>query len=112
MAHEHEGEMISMKLSAEESKQRGETAMADRPKYPYGLSINLENEAIEKLGLPALPAVGSTMLLYARVQVESVSERESKGEEKNRSIGLQITDMMFMPDQGGKKETEKVLYGG
>jgi hypothetical protein len=105
-------EMQSMKLTPNEQSEEMGSAMVDKPSYPYGLEIRLSNDAIEKLGLPALPAVGETMVVMARVKVTSVSQYENEGSHKERSICLQITDMALGADQSAKAPAEKTLYGG
>jgi hypothetical protein len=69
----------------------------DRPLYPWGLTVTLDREALEALGLvDNLPKVGSTMKLEARVDVVSVSENEST-DGKNCSVSLQITELGLAP---------------
>ncbi len=100
-----------MKLSPEESQEQyGVSAVSNAPEYPYGLTITLDEEAIEKLSLMALPQVGQTMMLMARVKVVSVSQRDTEQDGKDRSVSLQITDMELGAD---KKETDhsSALYG-
>lgn len=87
-------QLVSMKLSVAEAK--AETMLGssddDLPKYPYGLSICLDDDTLAKLGITDLPAVGSTMQLVATVEVQSVSQYENqKGADNN--LNLQITDM-------------------
>lgn len=103
-------ELKSMKRAASEEREElvGQT---EAPSYPYGLELHLENDAIDTLELAALPSVGQTMFLQARVSVTSVSEHESEHSEgKRRSIGLQITDMALGPDGEGPSQAER-LFG-
>lgn len=85
----------------------------DAPRYPYGLEVSLEEEAIEKLGIK-LPEHGAALGLVAKVIVTAVSETESgdPGQKKrtNRSIRLQITDLALGPAPG--KRLEDKLYNG
>lgn len=75
------------------------------PKYPWGLEIRLDNGAVLKLGLTALPEVGSTMLLQAQVVVTSVSSNQRQGNEVQNNVELQITDMeLSLP---GKTDAER-----
>jgi hypothetical protein len=83
------------------------------PRYPYGLEITLEEEAIAKLELE-LPKHGAVLGLTAKVTVTSVAEIESgdPGQKKrtNRTIRLQITDLALGPAPG--KRLEEKLYEG
>ena len=101
--------MISMKLTAAESK--AETLLGDSdddggPKYPYGLSLCLDDETLAKLGITTLPEVGAVMQLVARVEVCSVSQYENQ-KDSDKSVNLQITDMAL--DTGKSMATK--LYG-
>lgn len=103
-------ELKSMKMSDEEAAKGEPCAVVDPPAYPYGLSITLNDETITKLGLAALPAAGQKMMLHARVEVTSVSQYEQKDNDKERSIGLQITDMAVEADRG-EADAATVMYG-
>lgn len=102
--------MKNMKMSKEEAKEygyNGSIAM-DAPQYPYGLRIDLDDQSLEKLGIDKLPEVGSTMMIVARVEVQSVSSnKDYKGEPEQR-LGLQITDMELAAD---KPDKAKEIYG-
>jgi len=83
--------MVDMKRAPEKEEMPGEIEM-DSPRYPYGLCIRLGKEELEKLGITALPAVGSEMTINAKAYVESVSAHETH-EGADKSMSLQITDM-------------------
>ena len=104
-------ELKSMKLDKSEKETYAkEGIVSDRPEYPWGLSIRLDNDALKKVGIVALPAVGEKMQLMARVEVVSVSQRDSKDGEKHKDVQLQITDMALAADEQ-KKEHSETLYG-
>lgn len=106
------GELKSMKISAAERKKMYEPSMvgeSDGPAYPYGLSITLENDALDKLDL-ALPKVGTALTLIARVDVTSVSSNEGRDKKERRSVSLQITDLCLEPEAAAAK-VEDALYG-
>lgn len=104
-------EMKNMKMSAEERKESYPTpATVESNQYPWGLCITLDNETIQKLGIKGLPAVESTMMLHARVEVKTTNSSDEAGGEKRRSMSLQITDMGL--EEENKKETADALYGG
>lgn len=100
--------MKSMKLSKTE-KQINEVAMDSRPEYPYGLSISLDNDSLDKLDLKSLPGVGTEMVLEAKVKVTSASVSEYEGDGERKNMSLQITDMELKSTKK-TKSAEDVLY--
>lgn len=107
----------SMKFSEAELKKRTEPAeslVSDRPVYPYGLNVRLDEDTLDKLGIDTLPKVDGDLMLWARVKVVSVSSNEhtsndSKGKHKHRMVELQITDMAL--DEAPKeKDAADELY--
>ena len=107
-------DLVNMKLkpAARDLSTPSPAEPSSRPLYPWGLQINLDNDAVEALGLTTLPGVGKTLSLVARVDVTSVSEDEHmEGTKKRvqRRVSLQITDMALGPDASASKAAE-VLY--
>jgi hypothetical protein len=85
--------LISMKRSPKSEKPTNKAEVAGpSDAYPYGLQLRLENDSIEKLDIE-LPKVGSTVTVMAKAKVTSVSQNESNGSGKRRSIELQLTDL-------------------
>lgn len=106
-------ELVSMKISAAGRKQLAEPSMIgekDGPRYPYGLSIELDDEALDKLGVKTLPKVGSVQTLVARVEVTSVSSNQGPDKQKRERVSLQITDCCLEPEAAAAK-VEEALYG-
>ncbi len=103
-------ELVSMKVDpkAREAKY-AESSMIDRPEYPYGLAVHVDDDALEKLGLEKLPGAGDELTLTAVVSVTTSSETDTAAG-KNRSLSLQITKMSLEPKKAGKSTTAK-LYG-
>lgn len=107
--------MNSMKLTSAEAKAEvSYDAESDRPEYPYGLTICLDDESLAKLGLKTLPDVGAVMYLEARVKVCSKSQYERQdGSDSN--LSLQITDMeLTETDDDEPKDTRTAaqkVYG-
>jgi hypothetical protein len=87
----------------------GPESIPERPEFPYGLSLRLDEDSLKLLNLGGLPEVGAVMTLAARVVVTAVSSNEMQGEGVKRNITLQITDMDL---SGGseKKEQAQLIY--
>lgn len=102
--------MVSMKMSAAERKEQTEAIdKPEGPRYPYGLSISLNEDSLEKLGLE-LPEMGEEMMLVATVKVTGVSANDSEyGSSKN--VSLQITECCLEPVKD-QASTAKKLYDG
>lgn len=104
-------EMKSMKLDPVEVRaEMSPTSLVDQPEYPYGLCLSLEGDQLKALGVPALPAVGQTMLVQARVLVQSVSQFDTLNGDKEQRVSLQITDMGLEADNS-KPPLAQRLYG-
>jgi hypothetical protein len=107
--------VVNLALTPDEAKAvHGDCCSPDSdnlPLYPYGLSLYLNDETLEKLGLTDLPKVGSTMLAQITVTVTGTSQRATQsgkdGETTNTCVDLQITDMeLALP----AKSAASVLY--
>jgi len=95
--------LVNMKLG--DMEQELELEGRDAPAFPFGLSVHLDNVALDKLNM-SLPKVGEIMDLAAAVKVTSVSANE-QGDKLDRSVTLQITDMS-LEDEKTQAET---LFG-
>ena len=104
--------MVNMKMSATEAKEYGgEATMAsDAPEYPYGLCIRLDDDALEKLGITALPAIGTEMMVMAKVIVKSTSAYSRQGGEDHKDVELQITDLEI-GQASASTDAASALYG-
>ncbi|MEJ5360145.1 MAG: capsid staple protein [Desulfobacterales bacterium] len=89
--------MVSMRLSkkaANRLRKNMLVAEPEAPKYPWGLTLHLENEAVDLLGIsPSDYDAGDEVMLAARAKVTSTSVGETEAGGKNKSIGLQITHL-------------------
>lgn len=63
------------------------------PKYGYGLILRLENFELDALKMRRMPAVGSQVKIEAVGVVEGVHESQSRHNEGDRSVNIQITDL-------------------
>lgn len=104
-------EMVSMKTTATERKEMTEPSEYKGPEYPYGLSISLNNDSLEKLGVEKLPQVGTELLVLAKVKVSSASASDSEyGSSKN--VSLQITEMCLESLSKDEEKLAAKLYDG
>jgi hypothetical protein len=99
-----------MKASKSDKNKTPSPEVAGDSEYPYGLSINLNSESIEALGLTTIPDVGSCYMVIARAEVKSTSTSEYDGEGKQSNISLQITDMA-LEKESKKKPMAQRIYG-
>jgi len=84
--------MIDMKSTSKNTSQP--ICDSDQSEYPWGLSINLDNESIEKLGVNfSRLVIGQKVKLTCEAEVVGASEEKMKGGEGHRSVRLQITGM-------------------
>jgi hypothetical protein len=80
-------------VNMKSSKEREMNSEMEHPEYPYGLTINLEDDSMRKLGITTTPKVGTEMMVTAKCVVKSVSSSQHEGNETESRLCLQITDM-------------------
>jgi hypothetical protein len=103
--------MINMQKAAEREEMPGEYE-ADEPRYPYGLCISLGKDELEKLGITALPKVGTEMTIMAKAYVKMTRAYETQGQGEDIGIELQITDMEIQGNQQQRNaDASTMLYG-
>jgi len=102
--------LINMKKQPKKPKEMSEMMEMEEEKYPYGLRIHLDKDALKKLGITELPKVGDVVVISAKASVGSVHESEHLVGEVNRNVDLQITDLDVKPESA-KKSAEEVIYG-
>ena len=100
--------MVNMKTSSEEAKECCEPVGCDAPEYPYGLCIDLNDDSLDKLGITALPAVGTVVTIQAQAIVTATSSNSRQGGDQEMRASLQITDMAVTLDDG--KSSAQRLY--
>jgi hypothetical protein len=107
--------LVNMEMSVEEAREESCVAPSDEgdlPKYPYGLTISLDDESLAKVGITSLPSVGTKMTLTARVEVCGTSQYQDRKGESDTSLSLQITDMELSgADESGSQDAATLLYG-
>lgn len=106
-------ELVSMKNTPAEAKAEVSPAADGGPEYPYGLRLDLNDDALKKLGITSLPEVGTPLVLQARAQVCSTSAYDSQEGGASRCIGVQITDLAIAPaPQPERQVTPDEFYAG
>lgn len=102
------------KLQAEAAAPVAESALFDRPAYPYGLSLRLDHDALQTLGIEELPAAGAILALVAKVSVEGSRSEDRVGADgkttQSKSLHLQITDLALSDDGKQAKAASAALY--
>lgn len=102
--------MKDMAYSKDEQKNEARPMMPDKPKYPYGLCLHLDDKILKKLGLDGLPEIGKKVKIEAYAEVKSVSASDSAEGGMYKSCDLQITEMEVEVGEGDSKAA-KELYG-
>ncbi len=98
---EKELDLTSMERTRSEIKGDRAEVADEGPQFPFGLTLHLDDESIDKLGAKELPEVGTDLFLYAKVEVTEVTQHaRSDGESPRRGISLQVKAMKLV-----KKET-------
>ena len=104
-----------MVIGEEKRKDMAEPSLvADQPKYPYGLTLSLDNDTLKKLELGGIPKVGDKKMLLAVAEVVSVSQDEGRGDEKAYNVRLQIQKLDCKAGEEEQKSSSvsEKLYGG
>lgn len=100
----------SLKISAKEAKKQNEpVAVGNEDRYPWGTRLDLNKDSLDKLGIKDLPAVGTKMMIEAKVTVIA-TRQTAREDDTTRSLELQITDMAIEND--GDEVAEKELTRG
>jgi hypothetical protein len=89
----------SMAYSKAEQKERNSPSskVCESPysgdKYPYGLRLDLNKEALKKIDMKSLPKPGTKMILTAEVEVVAARQSDRVDGDTDRSIELQIVKL-------------------
>lgn len=105
--------LVSMKITPEEAKEMAAeySGTADtQPEYPWGLTISLDDDAMAKLGLTKVPAIGKKFTVTAIAVVCSSSQYATQGKEDEASFSLQIQAMELNAGSSAA-DTASKLYG-
>ncbi|MDG9966938.1 hypothetical protein N7638_02730 [Achromobacter mucicolens] len=103
--------LTDMKLSPDEAKEMdccvGGESSDGGPKYPWGLTVSLDDATLRKLGMSELPQVGAQLRLMAVVEVCSTSQHANQ-DGTDKCVSLQITQMGL---EGEGPQAAEILYG-
>lgn len=103
--------MTDMRRTPKEKKEvmdMNAPVMANVPDYPWGLSISMCEEELEKLGLDAEDMkVGDIYHIHALIHVTSVSSSESESSGKSSRAEFQITHMSGESEDAENVAAEK-----
>lgn len=103
--------LVDMKLTKKQAKNENEMSV-ELPKYPFGLSINLDDESLKKLGFDSLPDVGDEFIVVGIGPVKSVRASENENG-SDRSFSIQLQKLEVGPaDTGGIKSAEDAVSAG
>lgn len=104
--------MVNMELTEKESKKDTVESMENQmPKYPWGLSISLDNDSLEKLGMEDEDfEAGQEFTIECRVKVMGFSEDETINDGVRKCVRLQITEMEVSDGSTEPEKMAKKLY--
>lgn len=108
--------MKNMKIEVDKSSTDQALSADSGLRYPYGLTLHLNKDVLKKLDMMKLPEVGSMLGLHALVEVTEVSLEENPNGSRDKSIRLQITDLILKDKsenaEGNSHENKKTILGG
>lgn len=108
-----DGKLVSLKIAKGDRDAKDaapSSLMTDGPAYPWGLSITLDQDVLDKLDMSIDNfKVGATMALIAKVEVTACSSEERQGSDARQSVGLQITHVCI--EEGAGKATSAAKAG-
>lgn len=84
---------VDMARTKGEMKKKRDSYAVPSPseeKYPYGLSLHLDADTMEKLGIE-MPEAGDVVRFEGKAQVRSTSKNTSISGDQSQSVDLQIT---------------------
>lgn len=102
--------MVDMALSPQEAMESTmPMSMTEAPRYPYGLSICLCQDELEKLGIDFDSIErGDILHLHALAKVTSTSESDTQGGETQR-VEMQIVFLEVESEDEENDEADQVM---
>jgi hypothetical protein len=105
--------LVSMKVdrSSREEKSEAMPSIGEQSAYPYGLSLSLDEDALEKLGVDVGDfKVGDELAIVAKVSVDSLSSNSTVAGGESARVGLQITDLCLEDAASKAQSAADTLY--
>ena len=82
--------LVDMKMSKKQSTNEFAVSEDKDPRFPHGLSINLNDDSMKKLGFDELPVIGTEMIVVGVGKVTRASENRSQsGVDRDLQIQLE-----------------------
>ena len=111
--------MVDMERTKAEAKKANQPyQLGSTDKFPYGLALSLEADALKKLGIKELPAVGDEYNILAVGRVTRTSQDAGENQSSSR-MEIQITQLSLTHEDeqmAEKKDTSKEenaeVFGG
>lgn len=106
--------MVDMKVSKKKRDEMNKPmdATSDRPEYPYGLCLSLEDESIKKLGIDyGTCRVGKTYNIIATAVVKGMTTRDND-HSSSKYLELQIQKMEVGKDKFDTYKSQKDKEAG
>ncbi len=102
--------IVSMKIDPNSAEEKAEPqSMMEKPDYPYGLCVNIDEDGMEALGMSKLPKVGDVFQLAGLGKVVSVNQSADENSDRS-SFSIQITDLGL--EKSGKKISATLYDSG
>jgi hypothetical protein len=103
--------MKDLIITSGEKREGSILSVEDKPSYPPGLRIHLDEDTVKKLGLSMAPDVGKRVHVVAVGEVVSVSKEEGRGDDHSFSFSIQLQEVDLQP-AGDDKKVSQAFYGG
>ena len=104
--------MINLAYTPEEVAEKKtdyESPVADLPKYPWGLTLNVDEMTIKKLGREF--KTGETVTFSARAKVVGQHSREEADGDTKNSVELQLVAIDFGENDDKQEKLASSMFG-
>ena len=98
-------------ISSGEKRENSIMSLEDKPSYPHGLKLHLDEDTVKKLGIAEAPEVGKKVQVMAIGEVVSVNKEEGRGDDHSFSMNVQLQDVDVQASSRDQ-EISDGLYGG